>query len=371
MGVSLRDLLRVPTKNDIVDRFVGLLRLANFPVASWHSGSLQKHTVETESSLYVDLATLIQNIGYGGFIKLAAQIDDAWVDLCAENVFGEARKPAIYTQGTWRLVDSAGIGPVTINPGTFWVANADKSLRYVNIDTVPKTLPLNGSVDLTIQAETAGTKWNVGTDALTVILTPQPGLTGSNVPQSTGTWITQQGADVEANPALVQRCLDKWATLGSGSNDGAYRYYATSASSEITRSEVYSPGGGAVRIIICGPSGPVSTTALTAASTIIALKRPTGVPDVVVSNAIVRAQAIAGIIFPAAGKDPAVAIVNAQAGVDALARATSIGGRVSREKIIAALMSDHVDDLTLTAPVDDFVLGLNEVWVPNYALVAG
>jgi phage-related baseplate assembly protein len=375
MAVSLADIIKVPSKDEILNKFTSLLSLAGFPVASWQTGSFMRHTVETESDLLPDIVSLIQALGKGGFIKLAATLDgdaaDAWVDLCAENVFGDARKPAIFTQGIYRLTDGGGIGPVTINPGTFWVANADKTLRFVNIDALPKTLPLNGSVDLTVQAETAGTDWNVGVGELVEILTPQPGFTGSNVAQTNGTWITQQGANAEANSALVARCLDKWATLGSGANDGAYRYYALSASSEITRVKVYSPGAGSVRVIVGGDAGPVSSTALAAAAATIEAKRPLGVPDVVTSNVSVVSQVLAGTLYVADGYDPVAALAAAQASVNALQRATPFGAKVSREQIIKALLVDAITDLDLATPAADFQLALNEMWLPSFSLVTG
>jgi uncharacterized phage protein gp47/JayE len=367
MAVSIIDLLTIPVKDAIVDKWVALLRLAGFPTASWQSGSFMKHTVETESELHVDLATLIQKAGKGGLIKFAAEVDDSWTDLCAENVFAETRKPAIFTQGKATLTDAGGIGPVTINDGAFWIANADKSLRFFNVGG--GTLPLSGTLQLTFQAETAGTKWNVGNNELHQILTPLPGVTVTNPALDTGTWITQQGADKETSAALASRCIDKWATLGTGANDAAYRYYALSASSEITRARPYSPGSGAVRVIIAGDAGPVSSTALTAAQTAIAAKRPLGVPDVLTLNATVFAQVIAGTLFVQAGFDPAATLAAAQASLNAFQRSLALGSKVSREKVIAALLVSGVDDLELSSPILDTQLADAAVWIPSYSLL--
>lgn len=371
MGISWNDVIKIPSKDEIVDRFVGLLRLASFPVASWHSGSFQKHTVETESDLLSDVVAYIQQIAKAGFIKYAGDISDVWVDLCAENVFAEARKPAVFTQGTIQITDAGGIGPITFSSSSsFWVANGDKTLRFVNITPDDRILPLNGTVTLTIQAETAGTDWNVGVGAITELLTPQPGLTVSNPALPSGTWITQQGANVESNAALAQRCLDKWATLGSGSNEGAYRYHVTTVSPEITDAAVYSPGGGSVRVIVRGDSGPVSSTALGLAVAKVEEKRPLGVPDVVTSNVSVRTQVVAAALQLKLGADPAIAVAAAQSAVVQLQRGTKIGGRVSRERIIGALLVANVEDLTLSVPPDDFQLGINEMWVPSFAISA-
>lgn len=367
MAVTLSDLLSVPTKEQMLDKFVAILRLAGFPTASWQSGAFMRHTVETESELLVDVATLVRNVAKGGFIKLAGEVDDAWADLCAENVFDEERKPAVFTQGKATLTDAAGVGPVTINAGAFWIANADKSLRYVN--TEGGTLPLNGTLTLTFQAETAGTLYNVGVGSLREILTPQPGVTVDNPALDTGTWITQQGANVESSAALAQRCIDKWSTLGSGSDEGAYRYVASSSSSEITRVRVYSPGAGAVRVVVAGDAGPVSSAALALAAAAVEAKRPIGVPDVTTSNAAVYSQSIAGTLTVTAGRDKAAVLAAAQAALNEFQRALEIGAKVSREKVIRALLVDGVEDLELSSPAADYQLADVEIWLPSYALV--
>lgn len=365
---SWNDLIKLPTRAEILDKFIGLLRLGGFPVASWHSGSFQKHTVETESTLFTDISALIQKVAKGGSIRYAAEVADEWVDLAAE-FFGETRNPAVYTQGKYRLYDRGGVGPITINPGVFWVGNADASLRFVNIDATPKVLPLNGSVELTIQAERPGSQWNVAVGALSEILTPQPGTEGSNEADlTTGTWITQQGTDRESSLSLVDRCLAKWATLGSGANDGAYLYHASAASPEVVRRRVYSPYGGAVRVVVAGPSGPISDVALALVAARIEMMRPLGVPDVLALNAKVRNDPVVATLTRPPNTEPATAIVAAQAAIDALARDTKVGARVSREKVIWALMNTGLEDLELLAPVADFQLGDNEIWVPTYSI---
>lgn len=365
MTIAWSDIVKVATKEQIVDRFIGLLRLAGFPVASWHSGSFQKHTVETEGELFADLSLTAAKIAMTISIKKAVEIGDEWVDLCAE-FFDEERQPAVFTRGQYRLTDVGGVGPVTIQPGQFWVANADKSLRFVNVDAAPKVLPLNGYVDLTVQAESPGADWNVGSGALTELLTPLPGAEGINLALASGTWITQQGTNRESSARLAQRCIDKWSTLGAGSDEPAYRYRATTASPEVIRVRAYSPGQGAVRVVVAGESGPVSAAALAAAATAIERKRPLGVPDVTTSNATVVRKTIAGTLFTA--KSPDIVLASAQASVDRLQRATAIAARVSRERIVASLMIDDVDDLELSSLLTDFQLGPNEIWAPVYEL---
>src|SRR5439155_20018490 len=138
-------------------------------------------------------------------------------------------KRAVSTRGIVRLGDAGAQGPITVLPGTYWVANRARTRRFRNIEG--GTLPLGGTLDLLFEAESAGAAWSVSNDDITELLAPGgTGIEVSNSPGANGTWITQQGADDEQDAALRQRCRDKWATLGSGSNEAAYRYWATSAS---------------------------------------------------------------------------------------------------------------------------------------------
>ncbi|RYZ63722.1 MAG: hypothetical protein EOP08_10405, partial [Proteobacteria bacterium] len=204
---SLLDLITAPTKAAILEQFIGLLRLAGFPVSSWHSGSLQKHTAETESDLLSELGTAAQKTARAPFIRLAAALGPAWVELNAYEAFDEEVKEALATQGRVTLGDGAEVGPITKQPGTFWVANPDRTLRYVNVE--PFTIPLNGTVTPLFQAESPGIEWNVGVGAITEILTPDPGVTLSNPALESGTWVTRQGTNRESPEALIQRCIDK------------------------------------------------------------------------------------------------------------------------------------------------------------------
>ena len=364
---SLSDLIKTPTADEWVGRFTGFLRLAGFPVGAWQPLSFKRFTVETESSLLAELGTIIADIAKGGFARLAK---GGWLDLVAENVFSDARKPALNTTGEVVLTDVAGVGPLTIGIGTTWFGNTSKALRYV-VTGLPygTSVPLSGTLRVVVRAELAGAAYNVGNNAITEFVTSLPGLAVSNPPiGTTGTWILTQGVDVEKDEILAGRLLDKWALLGTGSNDGAYRYHAASASPEVTRVRVWSPGAGSVRVAVAGPSGPVSSAALTLVQTKIAEKRPLGVPDVTGANASVLTQPIVGTLHLAKGQDPATRLAAAQAAVDAYARVHPIGAKLSRERVLKDLFVDGVEDLTITSPAADVVLTDAQIYVPSFTL---
>lgn len=379
---SLSDLLSRPTVDELVGKFVNFLQLAGFPVASWHSGSMPKHFVETESRILNDLAASITNIAKAQFIRMSKDVSRAWCELCAKEYFDVDVKPAIATQGVVRLVDAGGVGPITKAPGTFWIANADRTRRYSNLEAF--TIPLSGSVSTPFQAETAGVAWNIGNGAMTELITAEPGVTVDNPGlDDTGTWITRVGVDREDLDALTQRCIDKWSTLGIAANDAGYRYWATTPPegategqialwAEVTRVRVYSPYAGGVRVVLAGPDGPVSAEALAEVGLHIDTKRPTGLWDINTTNATTVPVAIGGRLRVRASYPQASVLAAAQTGIAAYLRTLDIGGgplaRVSREALIAAAMVDGVLDIEDFTPAADVALSANDIAVATFAL---
>jgi uncharacterized phage protein gp47/JayE len=70
-------------------------------------------------------------------------------------------------------------------------------------------------------------------------------------------WITTYGQDEESDPSLVQRCQNKWATIGAGTR-AAFISWATTADAAVQKVAVYSnlfngtPKAGAVTLYIAG-----------------------------------------------------------------------------------------------------------------------
>lgn len=106
--------------------------------------------------------------------------------------------------------------------------------------------------------------------------------------------------------------------------------------------------GEPVRVVVAGDAGPVSVTALGLASARIEERRPLGVPDVVTSNCIAAVYPVRGTIRTSS--DLASVLGKVQSALAALQRATSIGARVSRERIIATIMLPEVSDIEWSCP---------------------
>ncbi len=369
---TLYDLLRLPTRDEWKSKITAFLAGSGFPVASWSKVALPRYFVETEAAMKEDQGAVVKRLASTSSIRLAKAEGPEYVEFCASDIYDEVPNPATFTQGICVVEDAGGVGPDTLQAGAVWVANVDRSKRFkiISFPDGSNIVPLNGSIRVLVEAESAGADWNVGNDEIVEWITAKPGLSISNPQDISGTWITQQGTDKEDEDSLINRCLDKWSTLGTGSNGEAYRYFARKASPEITRCNPYSPGNGEVKIIVAGPSGPVSFEALTAARELIGLRQPLGMPFVTVDNAIVRSVLISGLIKFRRGSDIASGLAEAQFAVNEFARSVDVGQFVSKESILAALSSPpDVVDLTIDAPAEDVNLTIEEVFVPTFALI--
>ncbi len=355
------DLFTNQGREALRDKLVELLRMGDLPTPAWHRFSILRHFTEREPTLLADLWNAIGTVAKGGWLSTAR---GKWLDLLVQDYFGDARKPAASCEGTVIVEDVASAGPLTITPGSFWVGTSSLSPRRF-VATTGGTVALNGSLAITVRAESDGADWNVGNEEIDQILAPaSPGFKVSNPGGPEGTWIASQGVDAERDDDLVARMLDKWSLLGAGCDEAAYRYRALSSDPQITRVSVTTPYGGAVRVRVAGPLGPVSASALAAAAALVELKRPIGVPDVRTENCRARPITVQGALYGIGS------LADAQAAVTAYARTLPIGAKVSRERIIAACLVSGFDDMELTGPATDIELLSDEAFVPTFSLVA-
>jgi uncharacterized phage protein gp47/JayE len=368
---SLAELTQPDTSDDVLRFLLQMLTLRGFPATSWASGSVAPTILGAEADYFADLGQAIARIAKGGFIDDA---EGAWLDLLCLSFYQEARVPAVFTQGTVVLTDTANQGPFTIAPGTVWVTEGTRTLRFVNL--TGGVLPLGGALPLTFQAESPGAAFNLANDTITVLITTLPGVSISNVPPIGAlTWVTQVGADAESDPAYRGRCKAKWGTLGSGSNAEAFVYNATTPSvtgtTEVTRVQIYGdPTTGAVTLFVAGALGPVSLDALTRVDAVMEKKRPLTVP-VLTLNATPSQTAIAGVVYVDAQHDPTAALAAVRLALDALARSVRIAAKVYVSQLIATIKNvPGVYNVTLSAPTADVALGPSTVFTPIYLLTA-
>lgn len=356
---QLRDLLQPVDRDRVLEQLLDRLRARGFEVDDWHSGGVARTLLEIYAELVADWSQLVPRIAEGGYLETAS---GPWLDLVASSQYGLVREPGVFARGIVRLSCQPGFGPYNIDPGRMWFAT-ETGLRYRNLDG--GTLSAGGTLDVTVEAEAVGSRYNVAANAITVMITPLPGVTATNPPG----WLLVAGADPESDDRLRRRCSARWAELGYGATRAAYEYWALAAHPSVTRVRVldqHPRGQGTVDVVIYGEGG-IGQDVVDAVDAYIQERRPV-TADVLVYAATPRVVQVRAEVYVQA-RWRAEAAVRAAANLQKYQQELDIGAPVYRAALIEQLMEPPgVVNVVLSAPSGDVTLGQTEVATLDIAL---
>lgn len=284
------------------DGFSFALNTPSLPVTSWPTSGGLRLLMEFQSQALAKISAQVAALAAGGYTPLAT---GSWCDLIGFGFYGLQRLGtgtlAGITNGVILLTDSAGAGPFVIAANAMG-SSSTGGLLYFN--TNGGTLPKGGTLQLTVTAQSPGSKYNVANGTIQTISSGiLPGVTVNNPDPGTGSWITVQGTDAESDSAYMLRCSQRWSALGTGSPASAYQLWTTLAeaaaghtttvSKSLVQADTSVPGQ--IDIYIAGSSGAVNTQAVTDATAYI-LQRQALTANVVVQSATNRVITVAGTV---------------------------------------------------------------------------
>ena len=176
---TLSDLL-VPRDRDTIEAILlSTLQGEEFPVTDWSVGSVARTILKMLATGMLDRETLISYIVAGGFLDLAAALEDPdglpieeWLVMLADQQYDQQRAPATFTRKLLTLTCSTGSGPYTRDAGEMR-AVSQAGNYYVNTDAV--TIPDGASVTAIFQCESPGLVMDA-TGSIDSLTTPLPGL---------------------------------------------------------------------------------------------------------------------------------------------------------------------------------------------------
>lgn len=349
------------------DVFRVLTRVPTLPSTSWQTGSVPLSLVENDAAVMEDLYRTVAAVASGGLIDTST---GPWLDLLAGQVYNLTRNAGVQTQGYVTLTDTASAGPFALTDGQVWVASVG---GYRFNSSGAYTLPKGGSVSVLVKAERPGQAYNVGNGTITSLVTSLPGVTVNNPIYASGTWITQQGADPEADAALRTRCKARWPSLGIGTPNDAYALWARTADSSITRTLVQADATtpGRVLVYLAGSAGPVGAGAVTNANNYIQPRTPlcvtalvqntTGVP-ITVSGTVYVATAYLAAATAQVSANLTALFGGGVSNMGEVLPGIPIGGTVYQTAIIEQIMAAvGVRNVVLTGPLTDTVLTSTQV----------
>lgn len=348
----LRDLLQPQTADQQLELLLARLRARGFEVDDWHSGGVARTLLELYAELLADWSKLVPTIAAGGFLETA---QGPWLDLVASSQYGLVRAPAVAARGVVRLTAAAGFGPYTVEPGRLWFATPS-GLRYLGV--TGGTLPQGGTLDVTVEAEAAGADYNVAPGSITVMITPLPGVSCTNLPG----WLLRAGVDGESDERLRTRCRARWAELGYGATRAAYEFWALQAHPSVTRVRVldqHPRGQGTVDVVIYGEGG-LGSDVVSEVDAFVQQRRPV-TADVSVYEANPRSVEVQATVYVMASHR-AEAERRAVANLQRFHREHPIGEPVYRAALIELLMEPPgVVNVDLVSPASDITLAATEV----------
>uniref|UniRef100_A0A7V4EFU1 Baseplate J/gp47 family protein n=1 Tax=Thermus tengchongensis TaxID=1214928 RepID=A0A7V4EFU1_9DEIN len=352
---TLDELLTPRTRDELRQMLLDELARQGFPLTDFVPGSVARHVaVETPALGLEDLWRTIAQIARGGYLSTA---QGPWLDLLAEEFFALERKRATFARGRVRLTASPGFGPYNIQPGDLWLGTAD-GLLYQN--TTGGLLQSGGQLDVEVQAESPGSRYNVPAGAISILHTPLPGVSATNPPD----WLLEAGRDEETDEELRERCRIRWAELGGGATRHAYEFWALTAHPAVTKVRVlddHPRGQGTVDVVVWGEGG-LGADVVAQVDAYIQERRPL-TANVLVYAATPRVVSVVATIAVRAGYLSA-AQSQVAGELATLQQEMPIGGTLYRSRLIEALFArPHVVNVALATPNADIALAPTEALV--------
>jgi uncharacterized phage protein gp47/JayE len=329
--MALVDLTRPRTREQVVARMLAVLSNSPnvFEPTSYLPGGSLRTLLEIQGEAQADAERTVAAFAAGGYLESAA---GQWLDALAASHYGLARQSSGFAQGMVTLRCLALSGPYELAAGTTIVGTLN-GLRYTSTASV--TVPAGGTVQLPVQAEAPGSGYNVPGNTITVLHTPQPGLSVTNA----ANWLTVAGVDQESDTALRTRARLRWAERGGGATADAYRSWALSADPAVDQVRVldeHPRGQGTVDVVVWG-SGGIGSDVVTRVNAYIQPRRPL-TADVQVYSASPRTLTFTLDLY-APGADANRVRAEVLANLAQLQQQAAIGGTLYRSEIIEAAMT--------------------------------
>lgn len=235
MTVTLSSLLTTRTKAQIKAELIASLQSEGIQTSDWTSTAIERAFVELEANALYDLvAGTVPAVAAGGYLSTAT---GDWLTLLAAEFYDIERSLESSTIGVVTLTCNATSGPYTITAGnlTFQASNGGSLYRFTN--TTGGVLATSGTLDVTVEAESAGSAYNVAANSITTMLTPLPGVTCTNDADDFSAVVQVGGGSGTVTP-VVTVAAASWviriATSGDltvatfdVSNDGGVTWYDT------------------------------------------------------------------------------------------------------------------------------------------------
>lgn len=248
----LDSVLPVPDLMELKDEKIAELKDEGFVITNFHSGGVFYTVLLIVLRIKIELIQLARTMLNNMFVSHASGV---WLDLKMAD-YSKKRKKAQKTQGiiTISRLDAEGEA-IKIPKGQVF-----KTMKDINGDELrffsSSTMILQkgaASVDVPVEAEMEGSRYNVPAGQITRSLTYLGNIEITNQAD----WITQEGSDTEDDESARTRTLRSWAELAQRATEDSFINAAESVPGVLfAQADCNHPRGqGTVDVIVTGTAG--------------------------------------------------------------------------------------------------------------------
>lgn len=367
---TLDDLYAAKSREEVLAVILEVAQALGLPTTAWQSGSVGRMLLEICAQSGANFSESSVPAASGGLLDYAAA---AWLTLNVSQRYDVDRQEATFGTCTERLTNTSAVS-YTLAAGDMRFYNTRSGKTYTST-TAGSLGPGNvtpTTLDLTIQADEAGSDSNASIGEISGIVTPLFGVTATNTDVLVGN-------DEETDEALRERARESMAKASPNGPSAAYEYFAKSATRTsdgsnigVTRVNV-DQGNGTNYVYVADASGPIDTADLADVDTAIQDNCvPTGL-TAVTANATAVTVPIQATIYLRRGSTLTVAQLTELVTdrlTDYFALAPIGGYQAAGGFIFTSAISGEIYESTndivrvnLTSPSADVELDPNEVGV--------
>lgn len=249
----LDQVLPIPDLEELKDATVEELKDEGFVITNFHSGGVFYTLLMIVLRLKIEFTELLRAVLNKMFLT---HTSGAWADLKAAD-YGKKRKKAKKTRGLVTLTRTDDQGEaVKIEKGHVFKTIKDLNGEELRFFTLEASVLQKGArtVDVLVEAETEGSRYNVPQGQITRSLTF---LNGVETIANGADWIVQEGSDTEDDAGLINRCLRSWSELAARAIEDTFVNAAEGVAGVLfAQADCDHPRGqGTVDVIVTGAAG--------------------------------------------------------------------------------------------------------------------
>lgn len=249
----LDEVLPVPEFEKLKEATIAELREEGFVVSNFHSGGVFYTIMMIVLRIKIEFTELLRTVLNNMFISHA---HGAWLDIKAAD-YAKRRKKAQKTQGliTLSRMDEQGEA-VKIPKGHVFKTEKDINGEELRFFALEPSILQKGTltVDVLVEAETEGSRYNVPQGQITRSLTY---LSGISTITNSKNWIVREGSDTEEDDSFRTRGLRSWSERATRTIEDTFINAAESVAGVLfAQADCNHPRGqGTIDVIVTGTAG--------------------------------------------------------------------------------------------------------------------